>query len=610
MGLKLSDIRAQFPMYKDVPDEQLLIGLHNKYYQDMPFKDFNAAIEYDNKPNAADGMSTTDKFLAGVGKSLHDTAQGLGQMVGLADRADVAESRRLGADLMNTTAGKVGDFAGNVVTTVPLAFVPGANTLKGAALIGAATGLAQPSTSTDETLSNTGLGAAAGAGGIAAGRALGAGYQAVTGLLRPMTEKGRNKIAAEILQASATDANKAVQNMASARALVPGSVPTVGQVADDAGLAQLERTLYNNPESQGPLARTYAQQATARMNALQGVAGDDAQIAALTAARNATTAPVYTQAKNANYFVDNKLDNLLSRPLVQKAMTRAQTIAENEGRPFGFTTTSSAPFSGVGGAAPEVKKSITGNSLQDLKMAMDDMLKDPSSGIVGKEATQARNLRGQIVDWIEGANPEFKAARQTYADMSRPINQMQIGQELVNKLQPALSDFGASGMETGATFARQLRNSDKLAANATGFKGAGTLESVMGPNKMATLNAIAQDLALKANGQNLGRAVGSPTMQNMLGQNLLQRIAGPLGVPTSFAQGVLASHAARPYEFVMKAAQPKILGALSEAMIDPTGKGAALLKLANQPSTLGRIASEAEKYMSIPGLIALEQRSQ
>ena len=60
----------------------------------------------------------------------------------------------------------------------------------------------------------------------------------------------------------------------------------------------------------------------------------------------------------------------------------------------------------------------------------------------------------------------------------------------------------------------------------------------------------------------------------------------------------------------MKAAQPKILGALSEAMIDPTGKGAALLKLANQPSTLGRIASEAEKYMSIPGLLALEQRSQ
>lgn len=183
---------------------------------------------------------------------------------------------------MNTTAGKVGDFAGNVATTLPLAFIPGANTLKGAALIGAATGLAQPSTGTDETLSNTGLGAAAGAGGIAAGRALGAGYQAVTGLLRPMTEKGRNKIAAEILQASATDANKAAQNMASARALVPGSVPTVGQVADDAGLAQLERTLYNNPESQGPLARTYAQQAASRMNALQGIAGDDAQIAALT----------------------------------------------------------------------------------------------------------------------------------------------------------------------------------------------------------------------------------------------------------------------------------------------------------------------------------------
>jgi len=101
-------------MYDNVPDEQLLIGLHRKFYSDMPFKDFNAAITYDNKPNPTEGMSTSDKFFAGIGKSAHDTAQGLGQMIGLADRSQVAEDRRLNADLMKTGAGKLGDFTGNV----------------------------------------------------------------------------------------------------------------------------------------------------------------------------------------------------------------------------------------------------------------------------------------------------------------------------------------------------------------------------------------------------------------------------------------------------------------------------------------------------------------
>lgn len=604
--MKLSEIRAKFPMYADVPDEQLLIGLHRKFYADMPFKDFNSAIVYDNAPDPTDEMSGPTKFLAGVGKSMHDTAQGIGQMVGLADREQVAEDRRLNAPLMKSSAARAGDIAGNVLTTLPLAFVPGAATLKGAALLGAATGAMQPSASTGETFGNAGLGAVAGPAGTLLGRGAAAAYQGASGLIRPFTQNGQEQIAAEVLQASATDAGRAAQNAASAKQLVTGSNSTLAQVAKDPGLAQLERTLYNNPEAQATLARAYEQQAGARVNALRNIAGDDTAVAAQEVARNTATAPIYKQAKNTSYFVDDKLDDLLSKPLVKKAMDRAQGIAANDGREFGFTTTSSAPFSGVGGGKPVVTKTITGHGLQDLKMAMDDMLKDQTSGIVGKEATQAKNLRGQIVDWMEGANPDFQSARQTYADMSRPINQMQIGQELLNKLQPALSDYGASGLETGATFARQLRNSDKLAKNATGFKGAGTLESVMGPEKMAVINAIAEDLARKAEGQS-GIALGSNTMQNMLGQNMLQRIAGPLGMPDTFAQSVLASVIARPYSFAMKSAQPKIVGALSEAMAEPK-RAAELLRLAKRQSALEALAARSEKFLPVPGLIALENR--
>jgi len=121
-------------------------------------------------PMSADpteGMSTFEKAAAGAGKAIVDTLQGAGQMLGLADRADVAETRRRDAPLMNTTAAKVGNFAGNVAMMAPASLIPGSATVPGAAAIGAGIGLIQPSASTGETLANVALGGAGGAAGQA-----------------------------------------------------------------------------------------------------------------------------------------------------------------------------------------------------------------------------------------------------------------------------------------------------------------------------------------------------------------------------------------------------------------------------------------------------------
>ena len=107
-------------------------------------------------------MSTGDRFLAGMGKAFTDVARGAGQLVGAVSRKDVEETRKLDAPLMATTAGRVGDIAGNVALLAPTALIPGANTITGGAVIGAASGLLQPSTSTGETLTNVGLGGVAG----------------------------------------------------------------------------------------------------------------------------------------------------------------------------------------------------------------------------------------------------------------------------------------------------------------------------------------------------------------------------------------------------------------------------------------------------------------
>ena len=119
------------------------------------------------------GMGTAERIRAGAGKAFVDLGRGAGQLVGAVDRQDVADYRALDAPLMATKAGTAGNFAGNVAAVAPAMFIPGANTVAGAGLVGATTGFLQPSVSTGETLTNIALGGAAGAGGQKVGQVVG-----------------------------------------------------------------------------------------------------------------------------------------------------------------------------------------------------------------------------------------------------------------------------------------------------------------------------------------------------------------------------------------------------------------------------------------------------
>lgn len=147
-----------------------------------------AALSMIQSPDPADqtaGMSTTQKALAGAGKAFSDVYQGLTQLesrlpsvlqspvrraVGLTKQpeqidAEINETRRLDAPLMNTTAGKVGNVAGNIAVAAPTAFIPGVNTTVGAGLVGASQGFIQPVAEGDSRALNTVLGGVLGAGG-------------------------------------------------------------------------------------------------------------------------------------------------------------------------------------------------------------------------------------------------------------------------------------------------------------------------------------------------------------------------------------------------------------------------------------------------------------
>jgi hypothetical protein len=140
------------------------------------------------KPDVLQGAS--DRLLAGMGKSFSDVGRGarqlgteMGNAVGLGrlspnnfgdaevqrQRDEAAGSEQRDSPLMHTGMGKLGNLAGNVAIAAPTAFIPGANTVTGAGLVGGGLGALQPTTSGTDRLQNTAIGAGLGAAGQWAG---------------------------------------------------------------------------------------------------------------------------------------------------------------------------------------------------------------------------------------------------------------------------------------------------------------------------------------------------------------------------------------------------------------------------------------------------------
>lgn len=548
--------------------------------------------QFQERYGATSGMSTTDKFLAGAGKAFSDIGRGAGQFLGVVNRDDVAEARRLDKPLTETRAGTVGNITGNVAALLPAALIPGAATLPGAAMIGAGSGALAPSTSTEETLKNTALGGALGVGGTLLGRGIGAAWQGGKALLEPFTKSGQEKIAARTLQEFATDPNAAAAALRNARELVPGSAPSMAQASGDAGLAQLERTLVNNPESGSRLADLYAAQRAARIGAVESLAGTPAQRAAAEQARAQATRPLYQQFTERSYPVDAELSNLLQRPALQSAMTRAERIAANEGR--------GAPLSATG------PQSITGSGLQDLNMGVGDLLGDVASGIGKTERRAIMGTKDQLLQKMEQLNPAYGQANAKFAELSKPLNTMDVAQALLEKIQPALGRYGASTKEQASAYAHALEAAKDTVKKQTGINK--PIEQVIDQKALDILNNVAKDLGRKVKAEDLGRAVGSNTAQNLAAQNLLRRTLGPTGLPQSWAESNALQAFLSPYTGVAKLAgsEQRVLDRLAQAAMDPAD-AAGLLSLAARPSAgglLGRTAAPAIPSLTSAGLLS------
>lgn len=599
--VKLSEIRAKFPMYDDVPDEQLVIAVRSKFYPDIPLPKFSAMIDRDTQraklqKEATDEMSGVDTFLAGVGKAFSDAGQGVKQLFNGASRSDVDETKKLDAGLMATTGGMTGNVAGNVALAVPTVAIPGAAGLRGAAATGAALGGIQPVGTDDSRLLNMGIGAGAGAAWVGLARGAMGAAQGARALAEPFTKGGRARIAGRTIQRFAD--NPASVAAATSRPTVTGARPTLAEQTGDAGLARLQDSLRSvDPQIENQIGARLRENNAARVDALRNLAGADGARDFAVANRAGTAQQLYGDAFNAlpdavplSPSQSRELKTLLRSPAIQAASKDARAIAANEGTNIG-------PANASG--------SIRG--MHHMKMALDDAIEAAMGAGNKNKAKSIITARDRLVSFIEELSPDYKAARVTFANMSRPINQMDIAGEVAQRSLSSGSDLSGNPMILRNALMRVMGDEPALIHRATGGRQQ-ALSDVLEPAQLNMLRAIASEADRAGAVATAGNGPGSATAQRMASQNVLRQIVGPTGLPQSWAENALANTViGKPLNLLYGGvAEPKIQQALAQAVLDPDAARAVLQAAQSgaitlPPGTIRQLIDQAAR-VSVPAL--------
>jgi hypothetical protein len=505
------------------------------------------------------------------------------------NKVDDAEFKQITGDSAAANAARIG---GNIAT----AFIPGTGqaqlgqkaaqlwnagsrmkSLVPAAGLGATQGaVLNTRTEDDSALANAAGGAAGGVVGQAAMPVVKAAGNLASGVVKPFFKGGRESIVRNTLNQFAAN-----PNINPAQVNLPGVQLTAADATGDAGLAQLQRALQSaSPEFAATLSEIRKGNNASMVGALRDIAGDDAAKQAAEQARRVGTNPLYAQVDKSTRPVD--ADVLLSK---------INQIAQKN-----------APRSAVAGPVLQAQKAISEameagaapGAMQRAGLAVDDLrqAKNPDGSPANRAAMRELNVIKALIDRsITRVEPAFGQAQAAYRDLSRPINQQQIAQRLLDTKTSALRDAADNPRMQAEAFARALRSEDQLIKQSTGRRGLGGLDDVMEPEQMQTLRGIVDVLSRQAEVERAGAITGSKTAQLGAAQNALRGTLGPLGL-ASMSGAPALSMLPRLMDAALKAPNQAIQDRLSEVILSPQ-LTQQLLQQANKPKPVSDAASRA-----------------
>lgn len=402
--------------------------------------------------------------------------------------------------------------------------------------------------------------------------------------------------------------------------IVPGSLPTAAQAAAPAGATRFSAMGASAAKTAPtPFYERGEAQKAAQLAAVQQVGKTPAELKAAEAVRAATAKQLYGISDKAMVVADDAFTTLLDRPSMDKVIARAQQLAAEKGQPFQIgqnRPTQIVPSSIVDEAGRPLGQTVIpgdvakypGSSLHAMKMAFDDLIKNPERfGIGAAEVGAIKGTRAQFLNWVEDKAPTYKTARETFAAQSQPINQMQVGQFLEGKLKPALGEETARLRAAG--YAGALESAPGTIKRATGESRFQNLSEVLTPDQIKVLEDVRADLARARQAEAQAAAArGAGPDVNLMGSEVMGNVRAPnfINNVTTVANDLLRRMQGK--------LDQKLAIELAAEMLDPASAAAALekamarqakgQKLADPFKKAGKVTSKALRTPAAVNMLA------
>lgn len=433
-----------------------------------------------------------------------DVPEAITQMVGGEEaRRQVAERERSFQAARGDSGFDFARLAGAVAS--PANIVAGVGAVRGAAGLGAGaygqaaaagavTSALQPTSASSEDLASfladkgeqIGYGVIAGfltQAGLSGAKKIGG---VIRDVAAPISKEGKEKVLRERLnEFTGPDREKVLEALKNATSLVPGSRPTAAEAVADipsaTGLAAFQQRLAKSQEGgiSALFSQREAQQQAARQSAIQRIAGTpelldlSKQLRRIDADRN------YGQAFTESITADPALGVLARNPYFKDALPDAIKLSEAKGI--------------------SAKTDLT-EFLQNVKISLDKQLaKTGDTALADAEKRQVARVKGDLLNWLKDKNPLYEQARQQFALASKPINEMEVGQYLLNRLNSPLDT------ERAGVFALAVRDAANTIQKASGGPRYEKLADVLKPRQVAAVNNVLADLTRAQKAAELGK---------------------------------------------------------------------------------------------------------
>lgn len=366
-------------------------------------------------------------------------------------------------------------------------------------------------------------------------------------LVQPFTEEGRQVLIGGVLNKLATNPAAAQARLAEAGPLVPGVKPTTAAAAFDPGLAAAETSIRGLDVAGSQFGQRLSENQQALLDAYRKLSGKPGSIAYAEEKRAGMTTPMREEAFGAvtvkpetfqsaiGLVVNNAVKNVMDSPVgVRQDVESAMNWATSR-----------------------IAKARSPQELYEVR-------KDLAAAALGKynqENPSLRLAKGQLADVIrsiddviEAAAPGYAAYMSKYKKMSKPIDQMQLLQDIEGKVTTGQPNVvtGEPVLAAGQ-LRRQLANrADEIGADLSA-PAQRRLDNI--------ITEINRGMAATAPGV---KVPGSDTFKNMSMGNLIGKIFSE-----SLASNTTLRTMTRPLDFLYKLPDEKLQQLLVEAMLDP-----------------------------------------